>query len=62
VRASEFLLGKFFVFVPTLVFFGSSQVAVKKNGPKMGFFLVWSSHISEIVTVKSRGLEFTGTF
>jgi hypothetical protein len=40
-----------FFFVPTLVFFGS-QEAVKKFGPKFGFFLVWSSHISGIVTVE----------
>jgi hypothetical protein len=43
-------VGQFF-FVPTLVFFGVSG-GCKKIGPKIGFFLVWSSHISGIVTVK----------
>jgi hypothetical protein len=38
-------------FVPILVFFGS-QEAVKKFGPKIGFFLVWTSHPSGIPTVK----------
>jgi hypothetical protein len=39
--------------VPFLVFFGS-QEAVKKFGPKIGFFLVWTSHPSGILTVKVR--------
>jgi hypothetical protein len=37
--------------VPILVFF-RSQEAVKKFGPKIGFFLVWTSHPSGILTVK----------
>jgi hypothetical protein len=37
--------------VSFLVFFGS-QEAVKKIGPKIGFFLVWTSHPSGILTVK----------
>jgi hypothetical protein len=36
--------------VPILAFFGS-QEAVKKFGPKIGFFLVWTSHPSGISTV-----------
>jgi hypothetical protein len=42
-----------FFFVPILVFFGS-QEAVKKFGPKIDFFVVWTSHISGIPTVNNR--------
>jgi hypothetical protein len=49
-RARNFVEQIFF-FVPILVFFGS-QEAVKKFGPKKGFFLVWTSHPSGIPTVK----------
>jgi hypothetical protein len=38
--------------VPILVFFGS-QEAVKKFGPKIGFFVVWTSHLSGIPTVRT---------
>jgi hypothetical protein len=45
-----------FFFVPILVFLGS-QEAVKKFGPKIGFFLVWTSHPSGIPTVKKKLLK-----
>jgi hypothetical protein len=45
-------------FVEQIVFFFlfwcffRSQEAVKKFGPKIGFFVVWTSHLSGIPTVK----------
>jgi hypothetical protein len=51
-RALKILLSKKKKIVPILVFFGS-QEAVKKFGPKIGFFLVWTFHPSGIPTVKT---------
>jgi hypothetical protein len=57
-RARKFV--RQFFFVPILVFF-RSQKAVKKFGPKIGFFLVWTSHLSGIpTTVKPKRQRTVG--